>query len=68
MFTLFGFAGALGALWWALFALKPYDITPEQLAARYAHTTTNAAPTPAAVQLSAPQRITVGQTAAWASD
>ena len=32
--TLFGFAGDLGALWWALFALKPCDITPEQLAAR----------------------------------
>ncbi|MBA4178483.1 MAG: acetylesterase [Leptothrix sp. (in: Bacteria)] len=68
MFTLLGSAGALGALWWALFALKPYDITPEQLAARYAHATTTAALTPAAVQLGAPQRITVGQTAAWASD
>jgi dienelactone hydrolase len=68
MFTLFGIAGALGALWWALFALKPYDITPEQLATRYAHTTTTAAPTQAAVKLSAPQRIAVGQTAAWASD
>jgi dienelactone hydrolase len=72
MFTLFGSAGALGALWWALFALKPYDITPEQLAARYmhttAHTTTTAAPAAAAVQLGALQRITVGDTAAWASD
>jgi dienelactone hydrolase len=69
MVTLFGLAGALGALgalWWALFALKPYDITPAQLAARYAHTTTTAAP--AAVQLGAAQRITVGQTVAWASD
>lgn len=72
MLTLFGFAGALGALWWALFALKPYDITPEQLAARYAHTTTTAAPAPApaaaAVQLGALRRITVGQTAAWARE
>ena len=68
MSTLFGFAGALGALWWALFALKPYDITPEQLAARYAHTPTTAAPALAAVELGTPQRITVGQTAAWASD
>ncbi len=70
MFTILGIAGAVGALWYAIFALKPYDITPEQLAARYAHTTTTttAAPTPAAVQLSAPQRITVGQTAVWASD
>lgn len=74
MFTLFGFAGALGALWWALFALKPYDITPEQLAARYAHTTatttttTTSAPAAAAVQLGALRRITVGDTAAWASD
>ena len=72
MFTFFGTAGALGALWWALFALKPYDITAEQLAARYAHTTahpvTTAAPTLVSLQLSAPQRITVGQTTAWASD
>ena len=65
MLTLFGFAGALGALWYGLFALKPYDISPEQLAARYAHTT--AAPL-ASVQLGAPQRITVGQTTAWARD
>jgi dienelactone hydrolase len=76
MFTLLGTAGALGALWWALFALKPYDITPEQLAARYthttahttAHTTTTAALAAGTVQLSAPLRITVGETAAWASD
>jgi len=70
LFSVFGFAGALGALWWALFALKPYDITREELAARYAHTTahTTESPTPPAVRLSAPQRITVGQTAAWASD
>jgi dienelactone hydrolase len=76
MFTLFGLAGALGALWWALFALKPYDITPEQLAARYAHTAPAAiaasaaapAAAAAAVQLGAPQRITVGQTPAWASE
>ncbi|MES2717198.1 MAG: dienelactone hydrolase family protein [Pseudomonadota bacterium] len=66
MVTLFGLAGALGALWWALFALKPYDITPDQLAARYAHTTNAAAA--AAVQLGAAQRVTVGQTVAWASD
>lgn len=80
MFTLLGAASALGALWWALFALKPYDITPEQLAARYAHTTAHkpaqttahttvtAAPAAAAVQLGAAQRITIGQTTAWASD
>jgi len=80
LFTLFGFAGAIGALWWALFALKPYDITPEQLAARYAHTATSSAPASASISAPAParaaatvqlaplQRITVGQTAAWASD
>ncbi len=68
MFTLLGTASALGALWWALFALKPYDITPEQLAARYAHTTATAAPAAATVQLGAPQRMTVGDTAAWVSD
>lgn len=66
MLMLFGVAGALGALWWTLFALEPYDITPEQLAARYAHTNTTGAAAP--VRLGAPQRITVGQTAAWASD
>ena len=68
VFTLFSIAGALGALWWALFALKPYDITPEQLAARYAHTPTAAASAPPTVHLGPLQRITVGQTAAWASD
>lgn len=70
MFTLLGLAGAVGALWWALFALEPYDITPEQLAARYAHSapSTGATTAEAAPQLGAPQRITVGQTAAWSSD
>lgn len=67
LFAVLGFAVTLGALWWLIFGLKPYDITPEQLAARYAHhTQTTAAPVD--VQLSAPQRITVGQTAAWASN
>jgi dienelactone hydrolase len=68
MFTLLGSAGVLGALWWALFALKPYDITPEQLAARYAHRPMAASVASAAVQLGAPRPITVGQTAAWATD
>jgi dienelactone hydrolase len=68
MFTLLGIGGALGALWWALFALKPYDITPEQLAARYAHAPAAAASAPPAVELAAVRRITVGDTAAWASD
>lgn len=68
MFTLFGITAAAGALWWALFALEPYDITPEQLAARYAHTTATATAAPAAMQLGTPQRITVGETAAWARD
>ncbi len=36
MLSLFGLAGALAALWWALFALKPYALAPGELAARYA--------------------------------
>jgi dienelactone hydrolase len=68
VFSLLGLAATLGALWWLIFGLKPYDITPEQLAARYAHHALGtAARVPPAVQLSAPERITIGQTAAWAS-
>jgi pimeloyl-ACP methyl ester carboxylesterase len=29
--------GGLGALWWAVFSLKSYDITPEEFQARYAY-------------------------------
>jgi dienelactone hydrolase len=64
MMALLGLAGALGALWWAVFALKPYDLSHQQLSALYAHAG-DAAPTPAA-QLGPVERITVGQTAAWA--
>jgi pimeloyl-ACP methyl ester carboxylesterase len=32
-----GAIGVLGALWWALFALKPYEISREELDQRYAH-------------------------------
>ncbi len=64
MFTLFGLAGAVAALWWALFALKPYDISPAQLSALYQHR----APAYAgpAMQLGEVQAITVGSTPAWA--
>ncbi|MBX3637273.1 MAG: dienelactone hydrolase family protein [Rubrivivax sp.] len=64
MMTLFGLAGAFGALWWAVFALKPYDIAPEQLAARYAHTGASTVSTQ--VQLGAVEPVNVGATAAWA--
>lgn len=64
MLTLFGLASALGALWWAVFALKPYDIPPDQLMLRYAHTSVS---TPAPqVQLGTVEPVTVGGTAAWA--
>jgi dienelactone hydrolase len=64
MTTLFGLAGAIGALWWAAFAPKPYEISPEQLRARYAHTS---ASTPAPqVQLGTVVPVTVGATTAWA--
>jgi dienelactone hydrolase len=66
MATLFGIAGALSALWWALFALKPYDITPEQLQARYAY----AAPAArtAAVSTGTVKAIMVGETPGWAAE
>ncbi len=35
MMTLLGLAGALGALWWALFALEPYTVSPVEWQARY---------------------------------
>ncbi|MBA4177727.1 MAG: acetylesterase [Leptothrix sp. (in: Bacteria)] len=64
LLTVFGLAGAIGALWWAIFALKAYEISPEQLQARYAHTRASA-PAPQ-VQLGAVEPVTVGTTAAWA--
>lgn len=62
--TLFGVAGAIGALWWAVFGLKPYDISPSELTTLYAHAGT-AAPAPQ-VQLGAAEPVTVGATPAWA--
>ncbi len=55
---------ALGGLWWALFALKPYAIDPSALHARYAHDApgTRAGP----VELDPPQAVRVGQVQAWA--
>lgn len=64
MLTLFGLAGALGALWWAVFALKPYEIPPDQLTLRYAHASAGA-PAPQ-VELGPVEPVTVGGTAAWA--
>ncbi|WP_425259385.1 alpha/beta hydrolase family protein [Rubrivivax sp. RP6-9] len=64
MLALFGAAGAVGALWWAVFALKPYDITPAQWEALYAHASASA-PAPQ-VQLGAPEPVTIGATPAWA--
>lgn len=64
MLTLLGVAGAIGALWWAVFALKPYDISPDALTALYAHRST-ATPVPQ-VQLGAAEPVTVGATPAWA--
>lgn len=68
MITLFGLAGFVGALWWALFALKPYDITPAALQARYEHAAPNVAASLATeVQLGAIEPLTVGQTPAWSA-
>jgi dienelactone hydrolase len=66
--TLFGLAAAAGALWWAVFALKPYSVSPEQLATMYAHSgasTSASSPAPQ-VQVGAVEPVTVGKTAAWA--
>lgn len=64
MMTLLGLAGVLGGLWWAVFALKPYDLTPQQLSALYAHAD-EAASAPAA-ELGPAEPITLGNTPAWA--
>lgn len=37
MAGLLGIAAVAGALWWAVFGLKPYEISAEQLQARHAH-------------------------------
>lgn len=66
--SLLGLAGALGALWWAIFALKPYDIGEAELLARYQHAVpaVGAAATVPEVVLGPVERIRVGQTPAWA--
>jgi hypothetical protein len=41
---LLGLAALAGALWWMFFALKPYDLTPAEFEARYAHRLPGARP------------------------
>jgi len=62
--TLFGLAAAIATLWWAVFALKPYEITSSELTALYAHA--GATPTVPQVLLGPPEPITVGTTMASA--
>lgn len=64
MMIVFGLAGALAALWWAVFALQPYEVSPGQLTALYAHAKADT-PVPQ-VQLGPVEPTTVGGTAAWA--
>jgi dienelactone hydrolase len=66
MVALLALAGSAGALWWGLFALKPYGLTPQALQARYAHATP--ASKASAVRLGPPQPITVGAMPAWAAE
>lgn len=54
----------LGALWWALFALKPYKLSPQQLQARYDHTTPASQAGP--LQVGTVEKVTMGRTTAWA--
>lgn len=61
--TLFGIGAALGTLWWALFALKPYDITPAAMNAAYEHRSADRRD--AVVLLGPPERVVVGSTPAW---
>lgn len=57
-------ASAIGACWWALFALKPYDISHREWTALYAHTQATAS-APSA-QLGVVETVKVGQTSVWA--
>lgn len=66
MMSLLGLTAAAGALWWALFSLKPYGITPEALQARYEHKVPASRAT--AVRLGPVQQTTVGSTGAWATE
>lgn len=67
--SLLGLVGAVGALWWALFALKPYQITPAQVDARYEHRApAGHRTTGTPMQLGAVEAITVGTTPAWAAE
>jgi dienelactone hydrolase len=63
--TLLAITAALGALWWMIFALEPYDITPAQLAARYEHRTPGTGSPQ--VRLGNVEPVTVGATPAWAA-
>lgn len=64
LITFLGVASAMGALWWAAFALKPYEVSAQQLAARYAHAGAQAhGPS---VELGPVELVTVGATSAWA--
>src|SRR5512139_993226 len=63
--VLFGIGVALGALWWAFFALKPYEITPAEVSALYSYGGPDRREP--VVQLGVPERIVVGTTPAWAA-
>lgn len=65
--ALVGLAAVAAAFWWAVFALKPYAIPPEQLAARYAHQATPGS-RPIDVELGAVQPLEVGSTRAFAAE
>lgn len=61
---LLGLAAAVAALWWAVFALKPYTIPAAELDARYAHRAAGAPALP--LQFGDAEPVMVGGTAAWA--
>jgi dienelactone hydrolase len=68
MCSLLGALVAAGALWWALFALKPYDISAPALDQRYAHTTPATAAAAAAtrrIEFGPLERVHVGGAAGW---
>jgi dienelactone hydrolase len=64
--VLFGTGAALGALWWALFALKPYEVSPTEMSALYEHRASDRREV--VVHRGTVERIVVGNTPAWSAE
>jgi dienelactone hydrolase len=62
---LLGLAALAGALWWMFFALKPYDLTPAEFEARYAHRLPGARPVGLRIDRAEP--VLIGATQGYAA-